>query len=263
MEYLFLGIQPFCRKRNINIGYFNGKGVWPRTITEKYIASKIRKNLFCLIWKPNYISSKKAKEDELKPNSKVVDCVISGKHVKKNFKNEYKPKKVQSPLTKIVVYGLVTFNKIPVVPYCSYIYKLRKVSGKYHRGISEQDYQKCLNVCVVFKGADCINEKLDHVLSFKIEPKRIKSLIVDNILFLIAHNESGFVSFLSLNILPQWRSDVNLIKNGAGVASLKKFNGYVVEKKRIPQYVHFRCGRVLINSSSKNWVLLTNYNLCY
>ena len=54
-----------------------------------------------------------------------------------------KPKKVQSPLTNIVVYDLGTFNKIRAVPYCSCIYKLSKISGKYHRDISEQEYQKC------------------------------------------------------------------------------------------------------------------------
>ena len=41
-----------------------------------------------------------------------------------------------------------TFNKIRAVPYCSCIYKLSKLSGEYHRDISEQEYQKCLNDCV-------------------------------------------------------------------------------------------------------------------
>ena len=54
-----------------------------------------------------------------------------------------------------------------------------------------------------------------------------------------------------LNNLPQWRSVVKLVKNGAGIISLKIFNGYVDEKKKIPQYVHFRCGRVHINTSLK------------
>ena len=85
---------------------------------------------------------------------------------------EYDPKKVKSPLTNIVIYGLETFNKIRAVPYCSCTYKLSKISGKYHRDISEQEYQKCLNDCVVFKGTDCINEMLDHVLLFKGEPKK-------------------------------------------------------------------------------------------
>ena len=38
-------IQPFCRKRNINKGYFNGKEVWPRNITERKIALKNTKTI--------------------------------------------------------------------------------------------------------------------------------------------------------------------------------------------------------------------------
>ena len=80
--------------------------------------------------------------------------------------------KFKSPLTKVVVYDLETFNKTRVVPYCSCIYKLSKISGKVYRDISKQEYRKCLNDCVVFNGTDCINEMLDHVLSFKREPKK-------------------------------------------------------------------------------------------
>ena len=77
------------------------------------------------------------------------------------------------------MYDLETFNKIRAVPYCSCIYKLSKVSGYYHRDISEQGYQKCLNDCVIFKGTDCINEMLDQVLSFKGESKKVKFKIVE------------------------------------------------------------------------------------
>ena len=54
-----------------------------------------------------------------------------------------------------------------------------------------------------------------------------------------------------LNILPQWRSVVKLVKNGAGITSLKIFNGYVEQNKKTHQYVHFRCGRMHINKSLK------------
>ena len=122
---------------------------------------------FCLIWKSNGTSFNQVTENELKPNCKVVDNVISDKHIKSFIKYEYNPKTVKSPLTNKVIYDLETFNKIRAVPYCSCIYKLSKISGKYHRDISEQEYQKCLNDCVVFKGTHCINEMFDHVLSFK------------------------------------------------------------------------------------------------
>ena len=79
--------------------------------------------------------------------------------------------------------------------------------------------------------------------------KRSKTKIVEYNLYLIAHNGSGFDSYVVLNNLPQWRSVVKLIKNRRGIVSLKIFNGYVDQNKKIPQYVHFRCGRVHIKKS--------------
>ena len=149
------------------------------------------------------------------------------------------------------MYDLETFNKIRAVPYCSCIYKLSKISGKYRRDISEKEYEKCLNDCVIFKETDSINEMLDHVLSFKGERKKIKNEIVEYNLYFIAHNGSGLDNYVVLNNLPQWRSVVKLIKNGAGIISFKIFNGYVDQNKEIPQYVHFRCGRVHIIKSLK------------
>ena len=92
---------------------------------------------------------------------------------------------------------------------------------------------------------------LDLVLSFKGQVKKVKNEIVEYNLCLIAHNGYGFDSYVVLNNLPQWRSVVDLIKNGAGFVSLKIFNGYVDQNKRIPQYVHFRCRRFHINISLK------------
>ena len=149
------------------------------------------------------------------------------------------------------MYDLEIFKKIRAVPYCSFIYKLSKVSGKCHRDISEEDYQKCLNDCVVLKGTDCFNEMLDHVSSLKGEFKKSNIKIVEYRLHLIAHNGSGFDSHVVLKNLSRWRSVVNLIKNGAGLVSLKIFNGYVDQNKKNPQYVHFRCGRGFIRGSLK------------
>ena len=76
---------------------------------------------------------------------------------------------------------------------------------------------------------------------------------------MIAHNGSGFDSFLILNNLPQWRSVGNLIKSGACIVLLKKIIGCVHENKKNPQVVHFRYGRVHINNSLKK--IGTSYKL--
>ena len=245
-------VQPFCRKHNINIGCYDGFRVCPRNITQRNTALKIHNNHFCLIWKSDNISFNQVIENELKPNFKVVDNVVSDKHVKSFIKYEYKPKKVQSQLTNVVVYDIETFSTIKCVPYANCIYRLSKISGKYYRDISEKEYQKCLNDCIVFKGLDNINKMLDYVLQFKGEAKRINNKIVKYNLYLIAHEGSGFDSYVVLNNLPQWRTVVSLIKNGLGIVTLKIFNGYVDPDKKIPQYVHFRCGLLHIKDSLKN-----------
>ena len=88
-------LQPFCRKHNIIIRCYDGFRVCPRNITQRNKALKIHNNHFCLIWKSDGVSFDKAIR-ELKDNFKVVDNVISDKHVKSYIKYEYKPKKVQS-----------------------------------------------------------------------------------------------------------------------------------------------------------------------
>ena len=74
-------VQPFCRKHNINIGCYDGFRVCPRKITQRNTALKIHNNHFCLIWKSDGVSFVEAIK-ELKDNFKVVDNVISDKHVK-------------------------------------------------------------------------------------------------------------------------------------------------------------------------------------
>ena len=68
---------------------------------------------------------------------------------------------------------------------------------------------------------------LDHVLEFKGEVKRVNIEIVNYNLTLIAHNGSGFDSYVVLKSLSQWRKFNILLKNRVGVVSLRIFNGFV------------------------------------
>ena len=85
-------MQPFCRKHIIDIGCFNGTEKTSRTMTQRNRSLFIYSNPFCLIWKSNGISFIQATK-ELKQYFKVVDNVVSDKHVESFIKCEYKPKK--------------------------------------------------------------------------------------------------------------------------------------------------------------------------
>ena len=64
----------------------------------------------------------------------------------------------------MIVYDLETFNTGKVVPNANCLYRLSKISGKYNRGITEQEYEKCKKNYLVLKGFDNINEMIDYVL---------------------------------------------------------------------------------------------------
>ena len=79
-------IQPFCRKCNINIGCFDRTRINPRNLTQRKTSLFIHYNHFCLIWKSDGVNFDKAIK-ELKDSFKIVDNVISDKHVKSFIKD--------------------------------------------------------------------------------------------------------------------------------------------------------------------------------
>ena len=88
-------------------------------------------------------------------NFKVIDNVLSDKHVKNFIKHDYKPRRVQSSFTNIDVYNLETYNKDRAVPYYSCIQKQNKISGKNSRDSTGKEHRSFLNGCVLFKRSDC------------------------------------------------------------------------------------------------------------
>ena len=51
--------------------------------------------------------------------------------------------------------------------------------------------------------------------------------------YVIHHNGSGFDLYVVLKNVPQWRTNVSLIKNGSGIVYPKILNGYVDKSKKI------------------------------
>ena len=165
------------KKHNINTGCFHGTRINPRDITERNTAIHMYKNHLCLNWKYQGISFNKSIE-EFKLNFEVYDKVISEKHVKSFNKYKYKPKKVQSQLTNMIVYDLETLNTDRAIPYANCIYRLSKISRKYNRDTTQAEHENFKKDCIVSKGKNSVNEKLDYVLQFKGEPKRVNNKTV-------------------------------------------------------------------------------------
>ena len=102
-------IQPFCRANYIDLGYYDGDGVFPRSIKNRDDPSFLYNNHFCLIWKSEGVSFSQAIK-ELKDICEIVDNYITEENVKSHFEYTYKPKKNESNLTYFFVYGLEIHN---------------------------------------------------------------------------------------------------------------------------------------------------------
>ena len=109
-------IQPFCRAKNFNLGYYNDDKVFPRTVTNRYSAFYLYNIHFCLFWKSQSVSFNQAIQ-ALKNNFKIFDNYIAEENVKSYFKYEYKPKKIESHQTNFLVYDLETLNTDRARPY--------------------------------------------------------------------------------------------------------------------------------------------------
>ena len=245
-------IQPFFRANNINIGYFDGDGVYPRSITNRDSALYLYNNHICLIWKSQSVSFNQAIQ-ELKNNFRMVDNYITEENVNAYFKYEFMPKKIESHLTNFIVYDLETHNTNRARPYNMTFYRLSKIAGRYNRDPTPEELQKSVNDTIAFSGDNCISNALDYLLKLKGEERKVNNKIVEYNLQLHAHNGSGFDTWIILNNLRCDKHIVgNIIKNGKGIIELKIFNGLIYKNnKQIPQYLHFRCGMTHLNYSLK------------
>ena len=123
-------IQPCLRKLGIDLGYYNGERVFPRTVANRDSALYLYSNHFCLIWKSLGVSFNQAIE-ELKNNFKLVDNYITEENVNSYFKYEFIPNKINSHLTNFIAYDLETHNTDRARPYNMTFYRLSKIAGRY------------------------------------------------------------------------------------------------------------------------------------
>ena len=209
-------IQPFCGANNINIRYFDGIIVLPRTVRERNKALFLYNNHFCLIWKSEGVTLNQAIK-ELKDNFKRVDIYIPEENVNSHFKYEFIPKKIESPLTNFFTYDLETHNTDRTRPFCILFYRLNKLSGRYGRDQTREELDKCKKDTIVFDGDKCVETALDFCLKLKGEERKLKNRITEYNLQLHGHNASGFDSWKIINNLPCDKHVVDIIENGKGI----------------------------------------------
>ena len=226
-------IQSFCRANNYNLGFYVGKRVFPRKVTDRNNALFLYNIHLCLLWRTLAVGFNRA-IIELKGNFKIVDNFITEEKINSHFNYEYIPKKVSSQLTNFIVYDLATHNIDTARPYCISFCRLSKFLGRHNRDIKSYEVDECKKDTIVFDGDNCVTHALHFCLKLKGEERRtsLNTKFVDYNLQLHAHNGSGFDTWIILKNLPCDKHNVDIIKNGRAIISMKFFNGYIYNGKK-------------------------------
>ena len=139
-------------------------------------------------------------------------------------------KKVEGQLNNVCVYDIETFNRDRADPYAIGYFPTFKLGvSKYTRGLTEEEIEKSLNDVKIFEGEDCITKMFKKLQDLKGEPKKIekngKEITLEYEKKVIAHNGSGFDSWITLDNLLEWCRITSMIKTGKGIINMKIYNG--------------------------------------
>ena len=96
-------IQPCLKTLGINLGYYSGKEIFLRNISEGNKALLWYNNHFYLIWKSQGVGFKKVVEERTL-SFKIFNKCITEESVSTLFEYEYEPKKIESQLTRFIAY---------------------------------------------------------------------------------------------------------------------------------------------------------------
>ena len=121
--------RPFCRADKTTLGYFDGKIVFPRSVTDRENSLFLYINQFCLITESAGVSFNQALK-ELKDNFKTVDNYITEENITSHYKYGIIPKKIETHLTNFITYDLETHFTYTARPYVFCFYRLTKLAGK-------------------------------------------------------------------------------------------------------------------------------------
>ena len=101
-------------------------------------------------------------------------------------------------MTNFTVNDLELHNTDRVRPFVFCFYRLSKLAGRYNRGLTLDEIEKCKKDTIAFDGNKCVEKALDFCLKLKGEEfKDKKGKNLEYNLQLHAHNGSGFNTWIA------------------------------------------------------------------
>ena len=254
-------IPEFCERYKINIGIYdlNSKRILPQSVKQKNICVYIHKNHYCVIWKKNRKDSLLNGVKEIENNFRYVKNQINENNLKQRILYRFPKHETIDQLENVFVFDLETHNDQEFgEAYAAGLYDVNRLRDRWHRDLTSNEIIIERGNVTVFDAynGNCVMNMLKYISENYEGDERTYidkdggEIISSYRLLLVAHNSSGFDSWVVLNSLVKEITDLKIIKTARGLISLSFRCGVkIVNTCEVPQYVKFTCSKSHIKGS--------------
>ena len=254
-------IPEFCKRYKIDIGIYdhNSRRILPWTVKQKNICVHTHKNHYCVIWKKNRKDSLLNGVNEIERNFKYVKNKINENNLKQRIRYRFPKHEPIDQLENAFVFDLETHNDQEFAEaYAAGLYDVNRLRDRWHRDLTPDELVIQRENVTVFDASNgnCVMNLLKYISENYEGDERTYSdkdgdeIVSSNRLSLVAHNSSGFDSWIVLNSLIKDITDLKIIKTARGLISLSFRCGFkIVNTVEVPQYVKFTCSKSHIKGS--------------
>ena len=254
-------IPEFCKRYKIDIGIYdlNNGRILPRTVKQKNICVYIHKNHYCVIWKKNRRGSLLNGVNEIGKNFKYIKNNINENNLRRRIRYRFPKYEPIDQLENVFVFDLETHNDQEFAEtYATGLYDVNRLRDCWHRDLTSNELVIERKNVTVFDASNgnCIMNMLKYISENydgdeKTDIDKDGDEIISSYrLLLVAHNSSGFDSWVVLNSLVKDITDLKIIKTARGLISLSFRCGFkIVNSCEVPQYVKFTCTKSHIKGS--------------
>ena len=265
-------IPEFCKRYKIDIGIYdlNSKRILPWTVKQENICVYIHNNHFCVIWKKNRKDSLLNAVQEIENNFKFIKNKINENNLKQIIVYRFPKHEPINQLENVFVFDLETHNDQEFAEaYAAGLYDVNRLRDRWHGDLSPAELVIERENVTVFDASNgnCVMNMLKYISKNYEGYERTyidkdgDEIVSSYRLLLVAHNSSGFDSWVVLNSLIKEITDLKIIKTARGLISLSFRCGVkMVNTCEVPQYIKFTCSKSHIKGSSKKTVKNTDYN---
>ena len=224
-------IPEFCKRYKIDIGNYdlNSKRILPRSVKQKNICVYIHRNHYCVIWKKNRKDSLLNGVQEIENNFKYVKNIINENNLKQRILYRFPKHETKDQLENVFIFDLETHNDQEFAKaYAAGLYDVNRLKDRWHKDLNNNELikeRKHVNIFDASNG-NCIMNMLKYISENYDGDERTyidkdgDEIISSYRLLLVAHNSSGFDSWIVLNSLIKEITDLKIIKTARGLIFL-------------------------------------------